>query len=215
MHVLTSMVNEDTEYERRNVWISTLSVIFSHIDWAPYWSQPVRDNKETEQQFPQHRKKKQTKKTKQKPIKPKNYHHQSRVLHRRLGEERGGCGDRKPGGYTEHVREIQRYLWLDGRMDGHMTTCTQRATSHKCSILFSNDTLWARVSSHFGPLGSLAFWAANWGLWEPAWEALWSMSLILLVSPQTWNRGRLICCIYEIGLGVCGTGRNKILVAEV
>lgn len=49
--------------------------------------------------------------------------------------------------------EIPRYLWLDGQMDDHMTTCTQRATSHKCSILFSNNTL-RPVSSHFGLLGS-------------------------------------------------------------
>lgn len=49
--------------------------------------------------------------------------------------------------------EISWYLWLDGRMDDHMTTCTQRATSHKCSILFSNNTL-RPVSSHFGLLGS-------------------------------------------------------------
>lgn len=45
------------------------------------------------------------------------------------------------------------YLWLDGRMDDHMTTCTQRATSHKCSILFSNNTL-RPVPSHSGLLGS-------------------------------------------------------------
>lgn len=49
--------------------------------------------------------------------------------------------------------EIPWYLWLDGQMDDHMTTCTQRATSHKCSILFSNNTL-PPVSSHFGLLGS-------------------------------------------------------------
>lgn len=54
------------------------------------------------------------------------------------------------------VAELPWYLWLDGRMDDHMTTCTQRATSHKCSILFSNNTL-RPVSSHFGPLCS--------GLW--------------------------------------------------
>lgn len=52
--------------------------------------------------------------------------------------------------------ELPWYLWLDGRMDEHMTTCTQRATSHKCSILFSNNTL-RPVSSHFGLLCS--------GLW--------------------------------------------------
>lgn len=45
------------------------------------------------------------------------------------------------------------YLWLDGRMDGHMTTCTQRATSHKCSILFSNNTL-RPVKSYLGLLCS-------------------------------------------------------------
>lgn len=43
----------------------------------------------------------------------------------------------------------------------HMTTCTQRATSHKCSILFSNNTL-RPVSSHFGPLWSGL--GANFGL---------------------------------------------------
>lgn len=53
-------------------------------------------------------------------------------------------------------RALPWYLWLDGRMDDHMTTCTQRATSHKCSILFSNNTL-RPVPSHSGLLGS--------GLW--------------------------------------------------
>lgn len=46
---------------------------------------------------------------------------------------------------TEHVQRGR----LDGRMDGHMTTCTQRATSHKCSILFSNNTL-VHMAAHFG-----------------------------------------------------------------
>lgn len=53
-------------------------------------------------------------------------------------------------------RDLPWYLWLDGWMDDHMATCTQRATSHKCSILFSNNTL-RPVTSHFGLLCS--------GLW--------------------------------------------------
>lgn len=67
------------------------------------------------------------------------YRNQNRVL-------RTGTGlfpRREPGKRdTEQcVPELPWYLWLDGRMDDHMTTCTQRATSHKCSILFSNNTL--------------------------------------------------------------------------
>lgn len=59
-------------------------------------------------------------------------------------------------GNREGTPSICRYIVIPvtwWQMDDHMTTCTQRATSHKCSILFSNNTL-RPVSFHFGLLGS-------------------------------------------------------------
>lgn len=147
MHLLISVVNEDMKYERWRseflLWESFSPTTLSSILVTAFERQRDRASVPTTEKITN----KQT--NKEKPS--RNYQHQSRVLHR---EEEG---DQKPGGHTGHVRKIQRYLWLDGRMDGHMTTCTQRATSHKCSILFSNDTLQACASSHFGPLGSGLF----------------------------------------------------------
>lgn len=104
----------------------------------PFWSQPVRDNKRQSREGRTHNTREPT----------KNYQNQTHVLQtgswlvlwRELGKRHWAC-----------VAELPWYLWLDGRMDDHMTTCTQRATSHKCSILFSNNTL-RPVSSHSGLL---------------------------------------------------------------
>lgn len=79
-----------------------------------------------------------------------NYPNQSHELHTTGSWTVSGREPEKRHWTCAAAAELPWNLWLDGRMDDHMTTCTQRATSHKCSILFSNNTL-RPVSSHFWP----------------------------------------------------------------
>lgn len=88
MYVLMSMVNEDLKYER---WTSEflLWVLFSPA-LSSILVIACEGQKETEQQFPQHRKNKTKNPT-------TNYHQQSRVLYR------GGTW--KPGGHQACARD--------------------------------------------------------------------------------------------------------------
>lgn len=98
------------------------STISSQNDWASFWSQPVRDT-ETEQQFPQHRKKqtktqhktKRQKKTKKQPT--KDYQDQSRVLQR--GEEED---TRRAHRACARDTAIPVTWWADGWSHDYMHT---------------------------------------------------------------------------------------------
>lgn len=125
-----------------NSALNSPQLFLKEVIGDPFWSQPVRDNKRQRREGSTHNTRKTKNYQKSEPCAPNR---KLTVSGRKSGERHRACG-----------AELPWYLWLDGRMDDHMTTCTQRATSHKCSILFSNNTL-RPVSSHFGLLCS--------GLW--------------------------------------------------